>query len=149
MTQSSYRAWLRRNAVAYVALPDVALDPSGRAEGRLVSVGVPYLQLAWSDAHWRVYRVRDAQPLVSGPAKLVSLTHERLVLEAQHAGTALVRVRWTPYWEVVTGGCVERGPGGWTRIELPRAGRVVVGLRFSLARVRGPDRTCMKASAAR
>jgi hypothetical protein len=143
VTRASYRAWLRRNAVAYVALPDAPLDPSGRAEARLVRAGLAYLRPVWHDAHWRVFAVAHAQPLTSGPAELVALTSDKLVLDAHHAGSALVRVRWTPYWTLSTPGCVERARGGWTRVEVPRAGRVVVGLRFSLGKVRQPDRSCL------
>jgi hypothetical protein len=142
VTADAYRAWLARNAVAYVALPDAPLDPSGRAEARLVRGGLAYLQPAWRDAHWRVFRVREPEPLVTGEAELVSLTSERIVLRARHAGTVLVRVRWTPYWQVMTGGCVGRSPEGWTSVDLPRGGRAVVGLRFSLSRLARPDRTC-------
>jgi hypothetical protein len=142
VTADGYRAWLEANAVAYVALPDGPLDPSGRAEAALVRGGLPYLEPVWGDAHWRVFRVRSPQPLVSGPARLETLTSDRIVLRARRAGTVLVRVRWTPYWQVMTGGCVARSPDGWTRVDLPRAGRAEVGLRFSLSRLARPDRTC-------
>ena len=142
VTAGAYRAWLDRNAVTYVALPDAPLDPSGRAEALLVRGGLPYLEPAWRDAHWRVFRVRDSAPLVSGPAELVSLTSERIVLRARRAGTVLVRVRWTPYWQAMTGGCVGRAPGGWTSVDPAQPGRVVVGLRFSLSRLTRPERTC-------
>jgi hypothetical protein len=142
VTADAYRAWLDGNAVAYVALPDAPLDPSGRAEARLVRSGLAYLEPVWHDAHWRVFRVRDSEPLVTGDAELVSLTSERIVLRARRAGTVLVRVRWTPYWQVMTGGCVARSADGWTSVDLPRAGSVVVGLRFSLSRLARPDRTC-------
>ncbi len=33
LTAAAYDAWLRREAVAYVALPDVALDPSSAGRG--------------------------------------------------------------------------------------------------------------------
>ena len=36
LTAGSYRAWLAREGVHYVALPDVALDPTGRAEAKLI-----------------------------------------------------------------------------------------------------------------
>jgi hypothetical protein len=46
-----------------------------------------------------------------------------------------VRVRWSPYWEVVRGlGCVSRGPGGWTTVATPVPGRVRIAQRFSLSR---------------
>ena len=142
VTAASYRTWLDRNAVSYVAVPDAPLDPSGRAEAQLVRGGLAYLEPVWGDAHWRVFRVRGSQPLVSGPAELRSLTSERIVLRARRAGTVVVRVRWTPYWQVMTGGCVARTLDGWTSVDLPRPGLAEVGLRFSLSRLARPDRTC-------
>jgi hypothetical protein len=107
-----------------------------------VSAGLAYLEPVWRDAHWRVFRVRDPEPLVSGPAELASLSSERIVLRARRAGTVVVRVRWTPYWQVMTGGCVARTADGWTSVDPRSAGVVEVGLRFSLSRLARPDRTC-------
>jgi hypothetical protein len=50
-----YAAWLRRNAVRFVAVPDVPLDPAGRREAALVRRGLAFLRPVWADAHWRVY----------------------------------------------------------------------------------------------
>jgi hypothetical protein len=55
LTPSAYRAWLRENRVAYVALPDVRLDEAGQAEGALIARGLPYLREVWRSAHWRLY----------------------------------------------------------------------------------------------
>ena len=35
------------------------LDYAARAEGALVTRGLPYLREVWRSAHWRVYRVID------------------------------------------------------------------------------------------
>jgi hypothetical protein len=91
VTADAYRAWLDGNAVAWVALPDAPLDPSGRAEARLVRGGLAYLEPVWRDAHWRVFRVRDTEPLVTGAAELVSLTSERIVLRAPRGDGARAR----------------------------------------------------------
>jgi hypothetical protein len=56
LTPSAYRAWLRANRVAYVALPDARLDYAARAEGALVARGLPYLREVWRSRHWRLYR---------------------------------------------------------------------------------------------
>ena len=64
LTARAYGAWLRRNAVQYVALPDASLDYSSLAERRLILAEPPYLRLRWSAPHWRVYEVRDPAPLV-------------------------------------------------------------------------------------
>ncbi len=39
LSAGEYRAWLQREAVAYVALPDVPLDPSSAREGQLIRGG--------------------------------------------------------------------------------------------------------------
>jgi hypothetical protein len=74
---AAYPRWLRANAVAYVALPDVPMDSAGRAEAALVRRGLPYLQPLWHDEHWWLFRVRDALPLVSGAATGSTLTRPR------------------------------------------------------------------------
>jgi hypothetical protein len=47
-------------------------------------------------------------------------------------GSALVRVRWTPYW-LAKGGCVEQADG-WTRVTVDKAGFLPLVTRF------GPER---------
>jgi hypothetical protein len=130
-----------------VALPDVPLDPSGREEARLIRRGPAFLAPSWRDAHWRVYRVRGARPLVSGPADLARLRAHRFVLSARAGGSALVRVRWTPYWIVEGGGCVARA-GAWTRVALPGPGRVAVRARFSPRRLLARRSNCSHRGAA-
>ena len=49
LTASAYRAWLDEQAVSYVALPDVPLDPSSAQEGRLIRRGLPYLRLVFAE----------------------------------------------------------------------------------------------------
>ena len=125
-----------------MAVPRVPLDPSGRAEARLVSSGLPYLRRVWSAARWTVYRVVDPQPLVRGPAALVALGPSRFVLRATGPGHADVRVRWTPYWDVAGHGCARRAPGGWTRVVLRGPGLVLVRTAFSLSRIGGAQEGC-------
>jgi hypothetical protein len=57
LTASAYQEWLRENRVAYVALADASLDYAGRAEGRLVARGQPYLREVWRSEHWRLFQV--------------------------------------------------------------------------------------------
>jgi hypothetical protein len=56
----TYRAWLLRNEVTYVALPDTEFDPSSVAEARLIRNGLDYLEPVFRDRHWRVFVVRDS-----------------------------------------------------------------------------------------
>jgi hypothetical protein len=143
LTAASYERWLRAEAVAYVALPDVALDPSSATEGRLIRSGLQYLQLVSRSRHWRIYRVLGAEPLASGPGRLVSLGHDTFSLDAQRAGSFLVRVHFSRYWTLLEGqGCVGPAGGGWTWVRTGRPGPVEVGARFSFARAFEPDGSC-------
>ncbi|MGO9488052.1 MAG: hypothetical protein ACLQBB_03370 [Solirubrobacteraceae bacterium] len=145
LTAAGYRAWLDREAVAYVALPDVALDPSSAAEGRLIRSGPSYLQPVFTSAHWRVFRVEGATPLASGPGRLTRLGHDSLVLRADRAGTLLVRVHYTPYWTVTAGrGCVGAGPEGFTTVRAAGPGRIEIAARFSLSRAFGSGPSCRR-----
>jgi hypothetical protein len=57
----------------------------------------------------------------------VSLGADRFVLAADDAGPLEVRVRYTPYWRVVSGAaCVSPAPDGWTEIQALQPGRVDV-----------------------
>ena len=140
---ASYLRWLRQQAVAYVALPDVQLDPSSAPEGSLIRSGLPYLRLLYAGRHWRIYAVRGATPIASGPGALTSLGHQSFALSVRAPGSFLVRVRYTPYWQVTAGsGCVARGAGGWTEVVARSAGPLRVGARFSLDRALGGGSSC-------
>lgn len=120
---ASYRAWLEDNAVRWVAVSDLALDPAGEAEAALIASGLPYLREVWHSRHWRLLEVRRPEPLGA------------LALGPDWFTTAggLVRVRWSPHWAVVEGrGCVERGPRGWTLVTAARgASPLRIAIRVS------------------
>ncbi len=138
LTAAEYRRWLQQQAVAYVALPDAPLDPSSAREGRLVESGLPYLRPVLRTAHWRIFAVRPARPIASGPGALVGMGHDWFQLRARRAGRFVVRVRYTRYFEVTRGaGRVGRTPGGWTAVTVRGAGAVRVAARFSLGRALG------------
>jgi hypothetical protein len=136
LTAAAYRAWLYENGVAYVALPDARLDFSATAEGALIRRGLPFLREAWRSAHWRLFAVRGARPLVSPPARLTRLWADSVSLAVPRPGSYLVRVRYSPYWSLARGrGCVARAPGGWTRVRATRAGALALAIDFSPLRV--------------
>jgi hypothetical protein len=140
----TYRAWLRDKAVRWVALPDTRLDSSGKQEARLVASGLPYLKLRWTSPHWRVYEVTTPDPLVTpeGGARIdaEAFGAESVRLDVDRPGSALVRVRWTPYW-VAKGACVERA-GDWTRVTARRTGAVRLHIDFAPLRVFEHGRRC-------
>ncbi len=68
LTAASYRRWLSEQAVRYVALPDVALDPSSAREGPLIDRGcrtcarcftarTGACMKCWTPRRWRMARV--------------------------------------------------------------------------------------------
>jgi hypothetical protein len=146
----TYRAWLHDNAIRYVALPDAALDYSSVAERRLILRDPPYLVPRWSDAHWRVYEVRDPAPLVqplgAGGASVRQVGHSGFALDVTRPGEFLVRVAFTPYWSIERGhGCLLRH-GEWTVARASSPGIFRVSADFSLSRawnaVTGARKTC-------
>ena len=143
LTEASYERWLREEAVAYVALPYVPLDPSSAQEGRLIRAGLPYLREVFASAHWRIFRVLAPTPLASGPGRLTSLGDDSFSLLARAPGRFVVRVRFTRYWTLTRGaGCVAPAPGGWTAVSVRAAGTAVIAARFSLSRAFGAQSSC-------
>jgi hypothetical protein len=138
LTTAGYSRWLHEEAVSYVALPDTPLDPSSAQEGRLIRHGLPYLRAVFRSRHWIVYAVHGATPLLEGPGRLTSLGHDSFALLATAPGRFLVRVRYTPFWTLVSGnGRVAEAPGGWTYVSAQRPGPLLIMARFTLARVFG------------
>jgi hypothetical protein len=138
LTATAYERWLHEQAVGYVALPDTPLDPSSAQEGRLIRGGLPYLREVFRSAHWTLYAVRDPTPLLEGPGRLTSLGSDSFTLHATRPGRLLVRVRWTRFWALTTGGGhVARAPAGWTYVFADRPGALRVTARLSLSRLLG------------
>ncbi len=150
LTTAIYGAWLRRNAISYVALPDAPLDYSSVAERRLILREPPYLDLRWRSAHWRIYAVGDPKPLVQpmgdAAARMLWVGREGFRLHVSRPGEFLVRVNFTPYWSISRGaGCLLRR-GDWTVARVAHAGIFRVAADFSLGSawnaVTGAKKTC-------
>ena len=145
LTAAAYYRWLREQAVAYVALPDVRLDPPSAQEGRLIRGRLPYLRQVFASEHWRVFRVLAPTPLLSGAGTLLSMGHDSFVVRSATAATLVARVRYSRYLTLTHGsGCVGRAPGGWTEVRLHAAGTATVTARFSLARALGTGASCTR-----
>ncbi|WP_042437434.1 hypothetical protein, partial [Streptacidiphilus albus] len=135
LTPAAYRAWLRNWAVGYVVLPRATEDYGSAAEGRLVAAGVSWLQPVWRDAHWAVYRVTGAVPLVSAPATVVRAGEAQLTLRVPAPGTTVIRVVWSPWLSVLDGGAGCLAPdGAWTRLTTRTAGTFRIGAEYTLPR---------------
>ena len=129
LTAASYHAWLRENAVRWVALPNAPLDYSAREEAQLLDRGASFLKLRYRSARWRIWEVRGTDPPASGGAKVVAAGPNWFEVDARHP--TVVRQRYTPYWST-RGACVRRAPGGWTEVDPGDSGIVLVQARFGI-----------------
>jgi hypothetical protein len=146
LTAGSYKEWLHALGVRFVAVPDAPLDFSSHKEAALIARGLSYLHLVYRTAHWRVYRVAHATPIVEGAASLTQLGPNSVTLKAKHAGSALVRVRFSPYWALVGGaGCVMR-KGDFVSVKLRSPGVFRLVMSFSLSRIGADSPRCSGAS---
>jgi hypothetical protein len=134
LTAGAYGRWLRAHAIKYVALPDAPLDPSARAEARIITHRPRYLEPVWRNDHWQVWRVLGTRPMVGG-GHLVSSRPDSLTVDVARPGPVLVRVHYTSHWTLDGAGCVLPGPHGWTVLRVARAGPVQ--LRSTLLGNRG------------
>ncbi len=138
---ASYDRWLVENGVAVVAIPRLPVrdfDPGATAEARLIRRGLPYLSEVWHSPRWRVFSVTGSPALVQGPGSIVRLTADTLTLRATEPGTVLVKIRWSPYSEVVRGvGCATRSREGWTAVDVGAPGILQISWRFELDRALG------------
>jgi hypothetical protein len=150
LTDRTYSAWLRDNAISYVALPDAPLDYSSVAEKHLILTEPPYLHLRFVSQHWRIYEVADPRPMVTplGAARAHPLWVGRqgFALDVTHPGRFLVRVNFTPYWSIARGsGCLLRR-GDWTVARTAHPGVLRVDADLSLGSawnaVTGAAKTC-------
>jgi hypothetical protein len=130
LSDASYLTWLHRNGVTWVALPNTPLDYAAKDEATLLERGVPGLQLAWSSAQWRLWRVPGSPGLVTGPGHLERLDPDHLTLRVERAATVTVRVRYTRYWAPDAGSdaCVSPGPDGWTDVTTTHPGPVELSI---------------------
>jgi hypothetical protein len=123
LTGAAYEAWLRRNGVSYVALPDARLSWVGRAEGELIRAGQPYLREVWRGANWTLYEV-DGRPSIVEGGTLVAAGADAVTVDVAAAGQSLVRVRYSR-WLKVTGpdARLAPAPDGWTYLRATAPGR--------------------------
>ncbi len=141
---TTYEQWLHRMAVRYVALPDDSrLDYSATRETMLIRRGLPYLRLVARLRHWRVYAVADPTPIVSGSATLQALGPDSLTLSVSHPGPALLRVHFTPYWELQgVAGCVAPAGNDFTALTFRTAGPARLVIAFSPWRIHARSPRC-------
>lgn len=142
LSAAAYHRWLQRNAVAYVAVAAAPPDYSSRREVALIDRGLPYLRLLRRLPNWRVYAVVHPTPVVSGAARLTGMGQSTLLLNVRRTGSAVVRVRYSPYWQLVgVPGCVAPD-GSRTRLQLRGTGPALLTISFSSHRIAATSPRC-------
>ncbi|MFZ4191810.1 hypothetical protein [Streptomyces pseudogriseolus] len=127
---ATYRAWLDRWAVGFVVLHDGKPDGYAEEEARLVRERRPdWLVPVWRDAHWEVFRVRDAVPLVSAPGSVVRTSGAEVVLRVARPGAVTVRIAYSPWLRVDGGGCLSRA-GEFTRLTVTAPGEYRISSEY-------------------
>ena len=142
LTPATYHAWLRELAIHYVAVSKGPVDYSAEREVALIAHGLPYLAPVFHSRYWTIYAVAAPTALGEGAASVTALGANSVTLRAQHAGSALVRVRFTPYWRL-TGvrGCVAKD-GDFTRVNLHSAGTAKLVITFAIDRIGATSPRC-------
>jgi hypothetical protein len=135
LTPARYHAWLRDNAVRWIALPRTRLDYSAQAEAQLLNQGLSYLTLVYRSPRWRVWEVRGTDPPASDGAHVLAAGPTWFEVDARRH--TVVRYRYTKYWDA-TDACIRRAPGGWTSIQPDHPGVVMVRARFDLEQPTNP-----------
>ncbi len=103
-TPSDYVRWLHDNAVRFVIMPDVRLDPhTGEREAQLVEAAD--LEVAFLHDDLTIYEVPEATQLLTGTssATVEQLDHAELHGTVGAPGTYRLRLRWSPHWTVTSG----------------------------------------------
>ncbi|EFL19180.1 integral membrane protein [Streptomyces sp. C] len=133
LTPAAYRAWLDRWAVGLVVVHDGPPDAASEAERALVADRPAYLEPVWQDRNWRIYRVRDAVPLVDPPARVRSSDAAAITVRVPRPGTVTVRIVDSP-WLTADAGCLEPMRGtrgdGFVRLTVRRPGDVTIGSAY-------------------
>jgi hypothetical protein len=132
LTASAYHAWLKDNAIHWVALPNAPLDYSARDEKKVLERGAKFLKLAYESPRWRIWEVQGTDPVASNGAKLLAAGPNWFMVDASK--TTVVRYRYTKYWST-SDACLARADEGWTEVEPHNDGGVIlVQAKFGLER---------------
>ncbi|MEH0419450.1 hypothetical protein [Streptomyces sp. B21-083] len=130
---AAYKAWLSQWAVGFVVLVNGEPDGPAKLEHALVTSGPSYLQPVWEDANWKIYRVKNATPLVDKPASVVSADGANMVVRMPKAGAVTVRIAYSP-WLWAEDGCLT-DEGEFTKLTVEQPGDVRISSTYG-----GPSR---------
>jgi hypothetical protein len=90
------------------------------------------LALVFRSADWRIYELRPAVPILTGPARarISELGHDRIAGWTAATGDYRLRVNYTAFWRATAGNvCVKRADDGMTVLRARDRGRFVLSLK--------------------
>ena len=125
-----YSSWLRRMGVRYVFLPHAPLVADARREAAILESSREFT-VVYNGADWTVYRLRRSQPLVvplaNASASVLTMDHTSIRFAVSRPGPYLVKLTWSPYWQVTRRpddpaqrGRASRRDGVWEDVTLPQ-----------------------------
>ncbi|MCX5380513.1 hypothetical protein [Streptomyces sp. NBC_00091] len=129
-TPRAYRAWLDRWAVGFVVVHDGPPDAASEDEHALVTGGPAYLEPVWRDRNWRIYRVRDAVPLVDPPATVRRADGAGIVVRMPRPATVTVRIVDSPWLSADTGCLEPMREDGFARLTTREPGDVTISSAY-------------------
>ena len=125
---AQYVAWLHAMGVRYVFLPAAPLDQSGPQETAILTTN-PSFTVVYRDADWTIFKLAGALPIVApapgaGAARVLALDREAIVMRVSAPGAYVVKVSYSPYWQVVAGaGTLTRERPDFILLHASSAGR--------------------------
>jgi hypothetical protein len=135
---SQYEQWLRSMAVDYVFLPRAPLDWSGAREAQIITRSPDFARV-FKNAQWSIYKLADPQPLEisldgGAPADVLVLQHESVSLHVPVPGRYLVRLTYSPFWQLDAGaGTLQQGAGDFVELNALNAGYYDVRVNVTVA----------------
>lgn len=140
-TADAYADWLRGMGVRDVYLPHAPLDWSGDREALLLRRS-PQFTVVWHHADWTVYRLRAAEPMAVAldegqDPDVLAVLQQAMYLDVPRPGDYLLKVSWSPYWQLTQGrGRLSRYRGGsrFVVLHADEAGYYGIQVRVTLQR---------------
>jgi hypothetical protein len=130
---AAYVRWLRRLSVRYVVLTSAPPDYSSRPEAKLLRSGRSGLAAVYRTPTTIVFSVPSPTPLVTRPARVLSLDYDSIRISVPARGTYRLNVSFAPYWHTKAG-CLRPSADGMTELTVRRPGIVTLGFAVTATR---------------
>jgi hypothetical protein len=134
-TAREYVSWLRDMGVKYVYLPHAPLDMSGERETEILSTSRQFTVVLVSP-EWTIFRLKEPEPMIvpgrrAGTGHITAIDHQSVTLQVTRPGVYLIKVSYSPYWEITAGeGHLREGRNGFLVLRADAAG--LYGIRVNV-----------------